>query len=262
MQKKIGSLTVEYEFLNEGKGSELPLVVLLHGWGCTHSVYESISVVIAEKYTIVVPDLPGFGVTPEPPAAWSMDEYADFIADFIASFGAREVILVGHSFGGHLALKLAALRGFPFIITKLILVGSAGIIPKKTMRSRINSRFYKVGRGVLSVPPFKRMFPNAVENMFNKRASTDYKAASPLMRTIMKNRLSEDLRGIMPQITMPTLLVWGDMDTATPIEYARVMEDLIPDAGLATIKGAGHFCFLEQPVLFARIIRSFLKIGG
>ena len=74
--------------------------------------------------------------------------------------------------------------------------------------------------------------------------------------------VNEDLTSLLPEIKQETLLIWGENDTATPISDAKLMEKMIPDAGLAVIKNAGHFCFVEQPVIFSNIMKSYFKIGG
>jgi pimeloyl-ACP methyl ester carboxylesterase len=73
--------------------------------------------------------------------------------------------------------------------------------------------------------------------------------------------VNEDLTGILPGIKQETLLIWGDADTATPIGDAKIMEEKIPGSGLAVLTGAGHFSFLEQPVIFRNIMRSYFEIG-
>ncbi|MDR1671718.1 MAG: alpha/beta hydrolase, partial [Alistipes sp.] len=87
----------------------------------------------------------------------------------------------------------------------------------------------------------------------------DYNAASPVMRGTMSKVVNEDLRRFMPLIQAPTLLVWGSEDTATPIGDAKIMERLIPDAGLVTFPGAGHYSFLDRPAQFAAVLDSFLR---
>ena len=96
--------------------------------------------------------------------------------------------------------------------------------------------------------------------MQSRMGSADYKAASPLMRKVLVNTVNEDLTDLLPGIRQSTLLIWGTLDTATPISDAETMERLIPDAGLARIEGAGHFSFLENPPLYNAILAAFLKL--
>ena len=92
-----------------------------------------------------------------------------------------------------------------------------------------------------------------------KAGSSDYNQASPMMRRVLSKVVNEDLCHLMPKITAPTLLFWGENDTATPLADAKKMEKLIPDAGLVTVAGAGHFSFLENTPLFLRVAESFLQ---
>ena len=91
-----------------------------------------------------------------------------------------------------------------------------------------------------------------------KAGSSDYASASPMMRRILSRVVNEDLTDRLPLVKVPVLLVWGENDTATPLSDARTMERLIPDAGLVSFPGCGHYSFLDNPVQFAAVLRSFL----
>ena len=119
---------------------------------------------------------------------------------------------------------------------------------------------YKMGRTVMSTAPMKKLFPDAVENMRNKRGSADYRAASPVMRATLVNVVNEDLTHLLSEIKQSTLLVWGDKDDATPLSDGQLMEKLIPDSGLVVIEGTGHYAFLEGWYTFSRVLASFLEI--
>ena len=80
------------------------------------------------------------------------------------------------------------------------------------------------------------------------------------MRAILSKVVNEDLTPLLPKIKAPTLLFWGNMDTATPLSDAKKMEKLIPDAGLVVAHGTGHFSFLENPGLFTAVMKNFFKI--
>jgi hypothetical protein len=103
--------------------------------------------------------------------------------------------------------------------------------------------------------------PELLEKLRVKFGSADYVAASPMMRQCLVKVVNEDLTHLLPGIKAPTLLVWGENDTATPLSDAKKMEAEIPDAGLAIIKNAGHFSFVEQPVIFGSIMASFFELG-
>ena len=108
--------------------------------------------------------------------------------------------------------------------------------------------------------PIAKLFPTALEKLRVKFGSADYAAASPMMRQCLVKAVNEDLSHLLPGVKAPTLLVWGDRDTATPISDAKRMEKEIPNAGLAVIPGTGHFSFVENPHLFARIMASYFGL--
>ena len=252
MTVKISDINVNY--FAEGSPDSETALVMLHGWGSNIELFKNCAAPISAKYFVTAPDMPGFGGTPEPPAAWNVDDYTDFVIEYIKALGLKRVILLGHSFGGRVIIKLVNRKDLPFTVEKLILVDSAGIRPEKTEQQLKKEKVMKLGKKLLSASP------RLIEKMQSMVGSADYKAASPLMREVLINVVNEDLSHLLPHITQETLLVWGTADTATPVSDAEKMEQLIPNAGLARIEGAGHYSFLENPVLFNAIIKSYLKL--
>ena len=112
----------------------------------------------------------------------------------------------------------------------------------------------------MNTAPMRALFPHAVENMQKHRGSADYAAASPVMRGCLVKAVNEDLEPLLPKIEQDTLLIWGSLDDATPLDDGKTMEKRLPNAGLAVIDGAGHFSWLDSPAVFDAIIRSYLKI--
>lgn len=258
MTTTIQNLNVNYIEKSPAEPSE-ELVVMLHGWGAKAELFDRLIALISKKYRVAAPNMPGFGGSDEPKEPWSVDDYVNFVLDFIKPYSPKKVILIGHSFGGRVIIKLAS-RTLPFEISKIILIDAAGIKPKKSLRQRLSLWAYKLGKAVFSLPPIKAIFPDAVEKMRQKRGSQDYKSATPIMRQTLVNVVNEDLTHLLGGIKAPSLLIWGTADTATPISDAELMEKLIPDAGLVRVEGAGHFSFLEAPELCDRVVASFLKI--
>jgi len=236
-------------------------VFLLHGWGADATLFKQVMDVIASRYTVVAFDFPGFGQTAEPEQAWSVSDYTDFTIEFIRSFACKKVILLGHSFGGRVIIKMANEKNLPFTLDKLILVNSAGILPRRSLAYKIRVGVYKTGKAVLSMPGIKNMFPHAIAAFKKKMGSADYAQASDVMRQCLVKTVNEDLTPLLKTISVPALLIWGENDTATPLADGRMMEEQIPNSGLVILKGAGHYSFLDQPAIFARVIRSFLNMG-
>ena len=251
MTKTIDSIETNYFSLGDNSDET---VVMLHGWGANIELFRPSAELVSQKYRVLAPDLPGAGLTPEPPEVWNVDNYVDFVIRFIASFGVKKVILLGHSFGGRVIIKMANRKDLPFTVSRIILVDAAGIKPEKTPEQKMKEGISKFGKKLLGG---NEKLLNKIQSM---AGSADYRAASPLMRKILVNVVNEDLTQLLPGIKASTLLIWGTLDTATPITDGEKMEELIPDAGLARIEGAGHFSFLENPALYAAILTSFLKL--
>ncbi len=241
-----------------GNGEET--VVMLQGWGTDLGVYDSVAESINEKYTFVQFDLPGFGGSDEPREAWNVDAYADFFCKFMEAMNIKKATLIGHSYGGRVIIKLAAREQLSFEISRIVLIDSAGILPKRTLKQKVNIKKYKILKKILNMKLVYAMFPELIDDWRSRQGSADYRNASPMMRKCLVMAVNEDLTDLLPSIKQDTLLIWGDKDTATPIEDAKIMEEKIPNSGLAVLKGTGHFSFLEQPVIFRNIMRSYFQV--
>lgn len=254
MFRTIDSLNINY--LEQGEGE---LVVLLHGWGSNITLFNHTVSVLSKKYKVVAMDMPGFGESDEPKEPWCVDDYVDFVLKFIESYSPKKVTLLGHSFGGRVIIKMCS-RALPFEIDKIILVDSAGVKPKKTFKQKVKQNIYKATKNIYSSSAVQKMFPDALENLRKKNGSADYNAASPMMRQTLVKVVEEDLTELMPNVKAPTLLIWGTLDDATPLSDAKLMEKLMPEAGLVTFEGAGHYSFLECQAQYGRVLASFMKI--
>jgi len=255
VKKSVDKLDVHYQLLGQG-----PPVFLLHGWGSNLSLFSAIAEVISQKYTAISLDLPGFGQSPEPDQPWGMDEYLEFTAKFIDCFEAESVIVLGHSHGGRIGIRLATEVGLPFTVSKLILVDSAGIIPKRGFGYHLKVRTYKVGKAILKSVLVAKLFPNGLASFQKKMGSSDYTQASPTMRASLVKVVNADLEPLLSKITAETLLIWGENDDETPLKDGQLMEQAIPGAGLVVLPNAGHYSFLDQAFRFRRVIESFLDI--
>ena len=249
---RIDDIPVNY--IDEGEGSA---ILLLHGWGSNITLFDGIIKALSPAHRVIAPDMPGFGKTPEPQQPWAVDDYVDFIIKFIDSLGLKEFGVLVHSFGGRVLFKLNARETLPYVINKAVLIDSAGIMPKKSLKQKISLKMYKCARSIMSTKLLHFLYPDAVENMRKKRGSADYNNATPTMRQTLVKVVNEDLKPLISKINCPTLIIWGDNDTATPIDDARQMEQLIPDAGLVVCEGAGHYSFLEQPAKVHGALKVF-----
>lgn len=238
------------------RGTGRPLL-LLHGWGASGALFGPVLDGLEPGRRLMVPDLPGFGATGQPPEAWSVHDYVTWTRTLLTRLDVDRCDVIGHSNGGRIAIALAASQ--PGLVTRLVLTGSSGIRPRRTLRDRVKVRWYKMLRTVER----SAAVPGAVRREAGRRASArgsaDYRAASGTMRGTLVRLVNEDLRDLLPRLTMPVLLIWGEGDTETPIADAQLMERLIPDSGLVVFEGAGHFAYVEQPARFSRIVDVFLR---
>lgn len=247
---EIDGLTIFYEVT----GSGAPLI-LMHGWGCDHTTVASIAVAAAETHTVYSLDLPGFGRSDEPREVWGVDEYTSLVEKFARKLGLERPVLVGHSYGGRISILYASRNE----VAKVILVDAAGVKPKRPLSYYIKVYSFKLSRKMWQLLLGKERANARIERMRAAKGSADYAAASPMMRRVLSKSVNQDLRSVMPLIKAPTLLVWGENDMATPMRDARIMDRLIPDTGLVSFPGCGHYSFLDNPVQFAAVIKSFLK---
>ncbi len=243
-----------------GEGEET--VVMLQGWGTHLGVYDSVADTINESFRFVQFDLPGFGGSDEPREPWNVDAYTDFFCKFMQALEIKKATLIGHSYGGRIIIKLAARDSIPFEIQRIVLIDSAGIVPEKSFSQKMKIKRYKALKKILNLKVVYALFPELVDDWRSRQGSADYRNATPMMRQCLVMAVNEDLRHLLPKIRQDTLLIWGDQDTATPLSDAKIMEEMIPNAGLAVLTGTGHYSFLEQPVIFRNIMRAYFHIGA
>lgn len=232
---------------------DLPIVVL-HGWGAHIEAVAPILAALDGAADLIALDLPGFGESEPPPEAWDTDAYARFVLDFLDHVEVPRAHLIGHSHGGRVSIAIAA--DHPERVGRLMLVDAAGIPPKRGWRYRRRVAVAKLGRVVakLGGAPGRRL----QERMRARVASRDYLEASEAMRGTFRAVIAADLRDRLTRIGAPTLLVWGERDEETPLWMGQRMEELIPDAGLVVLDGAGHYSYADSPGRFGAVARRFL----
>ncbi len=261
-------------------------LLFLHGWGSSKEVWGEVSKLISQsvnqQYTIYALDLPGFGDSPlpirlslragsNPPHkgeeikyGMSVGDYAEIVKAFIEKLALKNVIIVGHSFGGRVGIKLCAMsnlpnpfpplkiRGGQGVILKLVLVDSAGFV---------TSAWKKNLMGVVAKiikPIFKPGFMQGLrKKIYHSLGAEDYLALPALKETFLKV-VNEDLSKDMKDITIPTLIITGEDDKDTPIAFGKRMNFLIPNSQLLILKNAGHYSFLDQPEEFVKILAKFI----
>lgn len=249
----------QYKNLNiniavEGEGEP---ILLLHGWGCSHEIFKHIQSVLATKYKVFNFDFPGFGASQEPAEVWGTEEYTRMVEQFVKENNLQAPALVGHSFGGRISIIYASRNK----TSRVVLVDAAGIKPKRPLKYYYKVYTFKAIKWLCYTFLPKSKADAIIEKRRKGAGSADYNNASPMMRAILSKVVNEDLTPLLAKIESPTLLFWGNMDTATPLADAKKMEQLIPDAGLVIAHGTGHFSFIENSGLFTQVMKSFFKIA-
>ncbi len=257
MNITVDGYKVNYKITGDGPQT----LVILQGWGTEMSLYDSISDAVNDTFRVVQFDFPGFGGSDEPREPWNVDAYADFFCDFLAALQITSASLLGHSYGGRVIIKLANRENLPFNIERIVLLDAAGIMPKRTLLQKLKVKRYKALKKFLGLKFIYALFPEVIDDWRSRQGSADYRNASPMMRQCMVMAINEDLTNLLPGIKQETLLIWGELDTATPLSDGQKMEELIPSSGLVVLPGAGHFSYLDQPATFRSVIRSYFKIG-
>ena len=253
------------KYIYAAEGREQPLyyleggsgwpVLLLHGWGCSSETMQPAFRHLEADFHVYNFDLPGFGLSPEPPAAWDTAAYASLLAEFIQKNCAQPPVLVAHSFGGRLSLRLAA-QGVPH---KMILTGCAGLKAHRGLDYYAKVYSYKAAKKLLSLPGLRGQREELLNKAKAKSGSADYRQASEVMRAVFVKTVNEDQTPNLSQVQAPTILFWGGQDTATPLSDGRLMEAKMRDAALIVKPDGSHFAFLEFLPEFLAIIDSFLK---
>lgn len=227
-------------------GAGKPLL-LLHGWGANLDCFAGIATDLEQNFTVYRLDFWGFGASDEPPKFAGIETYAEAVADFIYDIIGAKTDIIGHSFGGRVAILLGANCNF---VDKIVLVDSAGLKPRKNIAKRIREYRYKavkkkVAQGKCSA------------EVLDTFGSADYKALNETMRNVFVRVVNTDLAKIASEITNPVLLVWGKHDHETPLYMAKKLRKIIKNSTLQVLEG-GHFCFIDASNEFLRVCYDFL----
>lgn len=251
MNVNIDGLSINYT----DTGSGTP-VLLLHGWGSSNEVYRGIINTLSSRCRLVAPDFPGCGGSDTMTEPWDLNRYCEFVLKFMKAVNLENPIMMGHSHGGRVTLYMTA-KG---MVTpeKIVLLDAAGLIPKKSLKQKFRAKSFKVIKALLTLPVIKRFSGGLLDKARRHYGSADYNAAPEVLRKTLVSLVNTDIRELLPNIKCPSLLIWGENDTATPLEDAKIIEKLIPDSGLCVIKGTGHFSFCEKPYEANAIINSFI----
>ena len=240
---KIQNVNLYYE----KSGSKGKKVVLLHGWGQNTEMMAFIATFLKKYFIVYNIDFPGFGRSEEPPMAWGCEDYTEFLHDFCLKQKIDKPIFIAHSFGCRIALRYAHKYG----AYKMVLTGAAGVRDKRTLSWYVKTYSYKLAKKVL---------PESLRNKYqNKVGSTDYKNSSGIMRQTFVKVVNDDVKDILKDIDVETLLVFGENDDATPVSKGKLMEKLMPNAALVIFENDDHYAYINEAARFNAVLDAFLR---
>jgi pimeloyl-ACP methyl ester carboxylesterase len=247
----INNLLINYIDSGSNAGTNKTLL-FLHGWRSEAAVWNDIMEQMeGEGAYMVALDLPGFGKSQVPMQPFTVEDYCSIVESFIHKLGLKNVVVIGHSFGGRIGIKLAATR--PGLMQRLVLVDSAGFVMNNAQES---------GIGVLAKlvkPLFTPAFMQALRKRIYKTIGAEDYVATPGLQKTFVNVISEDLSHHLKDIHCPTLLLWGANDADTPVEFGERMKQGIAGSELTLLPNAGHFSFVDQPQKFVQLLTRFTQ---
>ncbi|GEM_PF-54496 len=248
------------ELFGEIWGTAPPAVVALHGWRRTHADFSGVLGPASPGGLLpaVAVDLPGFGATPAPPAAWGSDDYAAAVSRLIKGPDGPgdPVVVLGHSLGGRVAVALAAKR--PDLVKALVLTG-APLFPRTGSRSRPPAVF----RAMRALGRVGLVSEERMERARRRHGSADYRLSEGVMRHVLVRLVNETYDEELASLQCPVELVWGEDDSETPLSVAGAICTRVPQAVFTVCPGAGHLTPIECPAdLRAAVDRALAEGRG
>ena len=252
MIKNVSGLDINY--IVEGEGEP---IMVLHGWGANINTVLSIVNILKDRFKVYALDLPGFGESEEPKEAMGSFEYAKIVKGFMEDEGIAKASFIGHSFGGKLSIIMGS--KYPNMVNKIVLIDSAGLIPKRGLNYYIRVYSFKTLRFIYKNFLFWIKDEKRMERFYQKFGSVDYRDSSGVMRKVLVIVVNENLKDLLKTIKAPTLIIWGDQDMDTPLYMAHIMEKEIEDSGLVVLEGTGHYSYLDDFYKFRAVINAFFN---
>lgn len=251
MQVNILGININYKHVGTGKN-----IILLHGWGLNLNYFNRLINDLKYNYSIYAIDLPGFGKS-ELKEPFNTSDYSKIILEFIKHFKIENPILLGHSFGGKIIIDLITNRNYN--PSKIILIDSAGINKKKSIYKKYKIYKYKLLKRLIKKIYNEKRANYLLEDLRKKYGSKDYNNKNIILRNTLVKVVNDNYIDKLNLIKCPTILLWGEYDTETPISNGVIMNKNIKNSALITIKNANHFPLTTNYLECLLIIESFLR---
>ncbi len=262
-------------FLAMGSG---PALLLLHGLGCDHTTWEPVIAALARRYTVIAPDLLGHGLSDKPRADYSVGGYANGMRDLITVLGIDKVTVVGHSFGGGVAMQFA--YQFPERTERMILVapGGLGVEVTPAIRAITLPGFNQV-ISVVTLPGVRQLAKTGLRALAASGVSRvrDLDEVAEIVESFRDRRARAAIRHVVRAVVdwrgqivtmsdrayltaaMPMCIIWGADDAVIPVRHAGLAAEIAPGATVEVIANAGHFPHKDHPQRFVKIVDTFVR---
>jgi pimeloyl-ACP methyl ester carboxylesterase len=264
-------------FVKAGKG---PALLLLHGLGCDHTTWEPVLAALARRYTVIAPDLLGHGLSAKPRADYSLGGYANGMRDLLTVLGIDKVTVVGHSFGGGVAMQFG--YQFPERTERMVLVAPGGLGPDVTPAIRaITLPGFHQAMGLLTMPGVRQLTRTTLCALAASGipAARDLDEVARIVESFRDPRARAAIRHVVSAVVdwrgqivtmvdrayltqaMPMCVVWGSGDAVIPVRHAEVAAEHAPGATVEVIPDAGHFPHKDHPQRFVKILDDFVRMN-
>jgi pimeloyl-ACP methyl ester carboxylesterase len=232
---------------------DMPTIYILHGWAIGLKKNEKwqpfIKLLKQDGFSVKFLEIPGFSTPPK--EEWQLKDFIEWLKKQVEK--ENKIILMGHSFGGHISIRFTAQN--PEIVDKLILISTAGIRDKSPVKILKRGFFWliaKVGKSFKENEKLRNIFYSLI-------GTRDYLNASLILRKTMKNVLKDEIRDDLSKIKVPTLIIWGKNDKITPVKYAYLIHRRVKNSKLEIIEDARHSSQFTHPEIVAKLVRGFIK---
>ncbi len=233
-------------------------VIILHGWNLAGNRFSPLAKIFVDAgYRVFSPDFPGFGGEPAPSKPWHVVDYAEFLKSYIKKNRIHNPVLIGHSFGGRVALKY--LHIYPNEARALILTGTPGFSPVPTKKLLFFMTLSKIGGVLFALPVLNIVADRARRFLYYIAGSREFLRAEGSMKQTFKYIVQDDLLPAMVSVSVPCLLLWGEFDVMVPLAIGTQMQQSIPNAVMKVIPESDHSVPFKQPDVFASYVTAFLK---
>lgn len=255
MELKVSDTITHYQLM---KKAGKPYLLLLHGWLQDWQSFSPVVSELSKDYQLILPDLPAFGQSQLMAESWTSEEYARWLHGLIEQLNLDKklpLLVGGHSFGA----KIAALYAAHYAsanpqLSGLVLISAAGLPDPLPVSASLKQAFLKLIPGLI-----KDALPTSLKRTILERGNlaTDHLMSSQQQQEILKLTVREDISQSLAKIKLPTLIIWGDQDTTTPLHQAYDFHLKIANSRLAVLEGGNHFPFANNPDWFIETIRDF-----